>query len=91
VPLANQNDPDAGAALVAVVRSGAVLIIEPEPIFPAAERTGPMLVAQEPSVDAELRQDFEPAVAGSLNGAVADHAAPASHAWMAPRLAFPIR
>ena len=75
--LAQQDDAGSGAALVAVVRAGPVLIVESETVLAAAYRAGAVLVGQKAGVDPKLREDFPPALAGALDGAPR-HAAPAA-------------
>ena len=71
---AQQDDPDAGAALIAKIAAGSVLIIEPKSVFPAADRAWAVLVDQEPVPDPELQQNVAPLPACTLDGAA--HAAP---------------
>src|SRR5262249_9777939 len=62
----DQVHPGAGAALVAVERAGAVLIVPPEPILSPACGTGSVLVAQVVRMDTERGQNAVPAAAGTL-------------------------
>src|SRR5438876_342734 len=65
----DQHQPGSGAALPAIIRARAVAIVEAEAISSAAKRTRAMPVAQELRVDAEPRQDLEPAASGSFDRA----------------------
>ena len=65
----DQHQAGAGAALIAVVRPGAVLIVEPVAIPAAAERAGAVLAGEELSLNPEQRQNLTPAPAGALNRA----------------------
>jgi hypothetical protein len=66
--LPKQKHAGTRTALIAVVRSGAIAIVEPEPISPAAERAWSMPVAEKFRIDAEQRQDFSPPAASALDG-----------------------
>ena len=67
VQLADQHQTGSWAALVAVVRAGAIAIVEPEAIAAAADRARAMPVDEEPGRDPELRQDLPPAPARTLD------------------------
>jgi hypothetical protein len=66
--LADQQQARPRAALVAVVGTGAVTIVEPEAIFAAAHWARPVLVGKKAGFDAKLRQDFLPPPSCALNG-----------------------
>jgi len=51
--LAHHDDAVTGAALIAEVTAGPLLIVEPIPIAAAAERAGPVLVGEEARFNAE--------------------------------------
>jgi hypothetical protein len=66
--LTYENQPDAGAALVAMVRSSAMPIIESESVSAAANRAGAVLIAEKAGFNAKERQYLAPSPAGALDG-----------------------
>ena len=69
VQSADEQQPGAGATLVAEVAAGAIAIIPAEAILAAADRAWPMPIDEEPRVDPELWQDFAPASGGTFDRA----------------------
>src|ERR1700730_8673871 len=63
----DQHQPRTRPALVAVVGTGSITIVEPEPIFAAANRARTVLVAQKTGIYTKLRQDLLPTSAGALD------------------------
>jgi hypothetical protein len=63
----DQHQPRTRPALVAVVGTGSITIVEPESIFAAANRAGPVLVPQKTGINAKLRQNLLPSSAGTLD------------------------
>ena len=61
--LAEHDDPGARPALVAIIRSRPIAIVEPVAILAATERARAMLVDQEAWIDPDQGQDFAPAAA----------------------------
>src|SRR5262249_48529947 len=72
VQLTDQQQPGTRTTLITEIGTGAIAIVDPDPILPAAHRAGSVLIGEEPHINPEQRQYLSPPALCSFNG-VADH------------------